>query len=1044
MKKEILAVFALTLAVAAQATVYRAGLKGGFINSYDGNSYTTVAIADTGVFASVEAGGVKASSNGSKTYPPVWVDNRTWRYHGQMYFDGGTYYFAESIDDAVYMAVDGTQILKNETWNDVGVSSAVAPAAGWHDVEIRLGNGTGGAGCPYDDSRCQDANGRLCGFGVVSYETAPDTNPSAMSTFTFVENTSGNVWMRCVEDVSYITVNSIEKTANGYSFSITSSSPSPATVVVYVGESAGSADSATGWTVNSGDISFAANETKSVEVVGTFVTPPYFVVSLSGTGTTLAEGDGVYFWEWSDVKQCTMQPTVSASLSAVTGTNGTFAVTLGYDKTVVGMDPPAIALKAYYGAADAGTTAAEWDEEVDFGSANVAGTAARELSNLTEGLNYYVRFAAKTAESDWVWSECLAFATVGPSLAAWPSLVYESDLKSFSFAVTRSAAASAEPLTVYLSYSANAATLATGLPASVDFAAGVSEVVVPFSLVDNDTADGDAALVVSIVPNAAYPVGNPVSATITVVDDESLTPTTCVWTGLGGGSSWALADNWDPRVPTIVDTAKFTSSGLSANQSVTISGDAVIKELLIETATAFTLASDGGTLELGAITRSDVDGTEGNHTIEVPLIVYAGSETNCIWNVAGSNALRINADISKAGSVWVMKRGAGTVEMRKAEQTYPGPWIVESGIIALKARHSISGSIYVGGSGEARVNVDVENGTGYGTYPHVYADGFFGGSQKTESGRVKTVYVFKGGRVQIGSWSYIENLEYHGGSVTGGSSYNSLNITCHASDEMAVMGTEWKLNGGRTISVERGTAPVDLKLTAALTDGGSSNTEKKTGDGVVKSTRSFSGMTAKFKVEGGTWYVDSTGEYGLGVQETTVSAGAKLGGTGCVGMKDVKSYATLALSNGSESSYATLSPGTIDETTGAHIYGTFTSGRSSAHNKLTLGNWAHLEIGVGPKNSETKLSDVDKLMVYGDLEIGSNCTLDLTANTAALDKIAGGTYTIVEADKITGEFATVVKPKPSWRIAYEKSGDPEVVTKIILTVTKKGFAVLVR
>ena len=237
MKKEILAVFALTLAVAAQATVYRAGLKGGFINSYDGNNYATVAIADTGVFASVEAGGVKASSNGSKTYPPVWVDNRTWRYHGQMYFDGGTYYFAESIDDAVYMAVDGTQILKDATWNNVGVSSAVAPAAGWHDVEIRLGNGTGGAGCPYDDERCQDANGRLCGFGVASYETAPDTNPSAMSTFTFVENTSEKVWMRCVEDVSYITVNSIEKTANGYSFSITMTAPSAANVTVYAGES---------------------------------------------------------------------------------------------------------------------------------------------------------------------------------------------------------------------------------------------------------------------------------------------------------------------------------------------------------------------------------------------------------------------------------------------------------------------------------------------------------------------------------------------------------------------------------------------------------------------------------------------------------------------------------------------------------------------------------------------------------------------------------------------------------------------------------------
>ena len=82
---------------AAQATIYRAGLKGGYANTHDANTYTTMKIADIGVFASVEAGGVKADSNGSKTYPPVWADNRTWRYHGQMYFDGGTYYFAESV-----------------------------------------------------------------------------------------------------------------------------------------------------------------------------------------------------------------------------------------------------------------------------------------------------------------------------------------------------------------------------------------------------------------------------------------------------------------------------------------------------------------------------------------------------------------------------------------------------------------------------------------------------------------------------------------------------------------------------------------------------------------------------------------------------------------------------------------------------------------------------------------------------------------------------------------------------------------------------------
>ena len=306
--------------------------------------------------------------------------------------------------------------------------------------------------------------------------------------------------------------------------------------------------------------------------------------------------------------------------------------------------------------------------------------------------------------------------------------------------------------------------------------------------------------------------------------------------------------------------------------------------------------------------------------------------------------------------------------------------------------------------------------------------------------------MFEGGAAQIGSYSYVYNYYFAGGSITGGSSYNTTDIIAYAADEMAVMGTEWRFNGGRSVSVERGTEPVDLKITSSLREGGSSNTTTKKGNGIVKSTQNFGSLTTHFKIDAGTWYVDNPGEYGLGIQETTISAGAKIGGTGCVGMKDVKSYATLELNDGSETKYATIAPGTIDETTGEHIYGTFTSGRESAHNKLTLGNWSHLEIGVGPKNSETKLSDVDKLKVYGNLVIGENCTLDLTANSAELEDIKGGTFTIVEADAITGEFKTVEKPKPSWKVEYvgeEVEGTP-VVKSIVLTVPEKGFSISIR
>lgn len=1046
----LLLVFAL--AFTASAAVQRAGLKGGFINSYDGNNYTTAAIADIGVFASVEAGGVKASSNGSKTYPPIWADNRTWRYHGQMYFDGGTYYFAESVDDVAWMTVDGAQVLKDGTWNNVGVSSAVAPSPGWHDVEIRFGNGTGGAGAPYDTTK--DANGRICGFGVASYATAPGTKPSAMSDFMFAENTAGNVWMRCVEDYSYLALNSIEQTATGYRFNVTMSAPSAADVTVYLGATAGDVESAAGWDVDSGAVAFAAGETKDIDVPGTFAAPPYFVISLSGVGTTLEEGDGIAFWEWSEVSKCTMEPVVSATLTGVTGTSGTFDVTLSYDKTVIGMTPPDIALKAYYGAADAGETATDWDAEVDFGSANAAGTTSCLLDNLTEGSVYYVRFAAKTADSDWVWSECLSLSTAGPSLANWPASVYENDAKALSFSVTRPAAAAAEPLTVHLSYSANAATLASGLPASVEFAAGVAEVVVPFALVDNDVAGGDASLVVSIVPDAAYPVGNPVTATIAIVDDESLVATECVWTGAGDGLTWEDAGNWSGRVPTIVDVAKFTDAGLTANQSVTIHGDAVIGELCIETTTAFTLAAeDGGSLELGALTRADVEGNEGNHTIAVPLVVYAGSDTNCVWDVAGANSLVINADISKTPGTYVLKTGAGNVNMSYRNTSFTGPWIIREGQITANVNggNTFKGTVTIGGGDTVAKLVQSQKNSIAGMTPiHIFKNGSFE-SGDIDYGRIHNIYVHEGGVARIGGFFYTIDCDLWGGTYNGGAAYNTHNISSHASATTAVFNAYWRFDGYNSYSVnaERGTAFVDLIIRNGLAEGGSGQTIRKYGNGIVKSTVNFNNLKNHFQINAGTWYVDNPGEYGLGIQETTVAAGAKIGGTGCVGMKDVK-VTTLTLNNGSESNFATLSPGTIDETTGEHVYGTFTSGRASAHNKLVMGSWSHLEIGAGPRDVATRTSPVDKLLVYGILEIGSDCTLDLVTNSADPSTIRGGTYTIVEADQIVGSFATVLKPGNGWKVVYESEtegdGDAamEVVKRITLTIPDSGTVLFIR
>ncbi len=57
---------------------------------------------------------------------------------------------------------------------------------------------------------------------------------------------------------------------------------------------------------------------------------------------------------------------------------------------------------------------------------------------------------------------------------------------------------------------------------------------------------------------------------------------------------------------------------------------------------------------------------------------------------------------------------------------------------------------------------------------------------------------------------------------------------------------------------------------------------------------------------------------------------------------------------------------------------------------------------------------------------------------------------IVEADKITGTFATVLKPKNTWKVEYvsEEVGEGEeketVVKRVILTIPSKGLSIVVR
>lgn len=80
---------------------------------------------------------------GSINYPTY----TQYRYTGQWYVPvAGTYSFAKAFDDGGYLAIDGTELLRNNSAVAVAVTQNVALAAGWHTVDIAVSQGSGGVG----------------------------------------------------------------------------------------------------------------------------------------------------------------------------------------------------------------------------------------------------------------------------------------------------------------------------------------------------------------------------------------------------------------------------------------------------------------------------------------------------------------------------------------------------------------------------------------------------------------------------------------------------------------------------------------------------------------------------------------------------------------------------------------------------------------------------------------------------------------------------------------------------------------------------------
>lgn len=534
----------------------------------------------------------------------------------------------------------------------------------------------------------------------------------------------------------------------------------------------------------------------------------------------------------------------------------------------------------------------------------------------------------------------------------------------------------------------------------------------------------------------------------------------CRWTGAAGDLSWNTPGNWSSgTVPGSEDTAVFGVEASISGATVALGGAQAVKALVVESPGAIVIGSvadvEAG-YGLSAAHLSHGGANAGELAFAVP---FAFSEAE-----DGTNTLVSAADVRFIGSLGstevrpLLKTGEGTVTLAGSlSGANPQIWVKE-GVLSARASSSLKGPTWVGG-GDLPASLsftrnDIVAGSQQGTLT-VLTNGTASIRQTGWSNCYQHLVARDGGVIECFGGTRALKVTLGGGTVSCGSNerietttYWGQGIETVASPLTAYYRAGMLLNhydaGAAYITIADGEAPVDLVMTGSFAwTGNSSKAIEKRGAGVMKMTATTGASSSSpFRLAGGTLLCDNESGTPIGNTELSVGAGATIGGIGFVGGTE-RGNVIVA---GTAAKPGVLAPGSIDEETGARIHGTFTIGSTTQTNLVSLGDWTKLAIGIGSKKGMAGKPNFDKLKVNGDLSIGDNCTLDLTANSAELDEIKGGRYTIVEADKIEGAFATVIKPKNSWKVTYvsEEVEGVMAVRQVNLDVPFKGFALIVK
>lgn len=393
--------------------------------------------------------------------------------------------------------------------------------------------------------------------------------------------------------------------------------------------------------------------------------------------------------------------------------------------------------------------------------------------------------------------------------------------------------------------------------------------------------------------------------------------------------------------------------------------------------------------------------------------------------VGGNHVLEIKSVLREVvDGTDVVKTGSGTLISSGADWWMTGStWVKEGVLIRMGVgTPTIKGNLIVGGAGHEAI---VEFGAGTA------------GMKVPQNGNLE---VREGGCVIIdsGDAEYIEYLSVDHGSIVGnGHSFliydqssterrpmfsltagvldsvtvvlmsGNADFSINEADAPSVIKGTFKQNVDKIINVADGSAVVDFVLDGEW--GGGNRQYGKDGPGTMlfinRNSSDLNGLGRDFKIDGGTFILQSETEVGLGTNNIVVASGATLGGTGSqVGGIDpdnanrgLRGNITL---NGESDNPATLAPGTVNYETGAFIPGTFAIGSAAQTNNVTFAGKSVLRIGA-------TTSGVSGLVVNGTFTLSGNDELAIVG-PADPRQILPGTYEIVKTkEPMTADFASV-------------------------------------